>query len=62
MLILMLLTTVFPTMVMLFVMLCAGIVAVAQNGYPDESMKPAPGRRLPRLSLRSIVAILSSDD
>lgn len=62
MLILMLLTSAFTMMFVLFVMLCVGIVAVAQHQYPDESARSSSGTRRPRLSLRTIVAILRADD
>lgn len=58
MLILMLLTSAFTMMLMLFIMLCVGIIVVAQRGYPDDSVKPAPGSRWPRLTLRAIWVIL----
>jgi hypothetical protein len=58
MLILMLLTSAFTVVLMLFIMLCVGIIVVAQHGYPDESVKPAPGKWWPRLTLRAIWVIL----
>lgn len=58
MLILMLLTSALTMMVVLFIMLCVGIIVVAQHGYPDDSVKPLPGSRWPRLTLRAIWTIL----
>jgi hypothetical protein len=62
MLILMLLTSAFTMMFVLFVMLCVGIAAVAHHEYPDGSVRPSSGSRRPRLSLRTIVALLRADD
>jgi len=62
MLILIFLTSVLPFTIATFVLLCAGIVVAARSGYPDESVKPAPGSRWPRLTLRSIMAMIRGPD
>jgi len=62
MLILIVLATMLPFVIGNIVLLCAGIVVAARSGYPDESVKPAPGSRWPRLTLRSVLAMLRGPD
>ncbi len=34
------------------------VVMAMEMGYPDASFKPAPGRRWPRVTVRTIMAVI----
>jgi hypothetical protein len=34
------------------------VVLVMQHGYPDDSFRPAPGRKWPRITPRTFMAVL----
>ena len=34
------------------------VIVAMQMGYPDASFKPAPGRRWPRVTFRTFMAVL----
>lgn len=55
---LILLTTLLPFTTGAFVFMCATVIFLARSGYPDESVKPPPGKWWPRLTLRAIWVIL----
>ncbi len=55
---LILLTTLLPFSIAMSVVMCATVITLARSGYPDESVKPAPGKWWPRLTLRAIWVIL----
>lgn len=55
---LILLTTLLPFTIAMFVLIFATVISLARSGYPDASVKPAPGKWWPRLTLRAIWIIL----
>lgn len=34
------------------------VVLVMQHGYPDDSFRPAPGKKWPRITPRTFMAVL----
>ena len=34
------------------------VILVMQHGYPDDSFRPAPGRKWPRITPRTFMAVL----
>lgn len=58
MIILMLLTSALTIMLMLFVILCTGIAAVAHGGYEESAMAAGPSAQEPDTPFRSFIARL----
>jgi hypothetical protein len=45
-------------MILNFGFLVITVVVAMQHGYPDASFKPAPGRRWPRVTPRTFMAVI----
>jgi hypothetical protein len=39
-------------------LLVMAVVLVMQHGYPDDSFRPAPGRKWPRITPRTFMAVI----
>ena len=39
-------------------LLVMAVVLVMQHGFPDDSFRPAPGRKWPRITPRTFMAVL----
>jgi hypothetical protein len=59
MLILMLLTSAFTILAMLFIILCVGVIALAHGGHADDDAGPPPGIHGPRIGLRAFMMRIS---
>jgi hypothetical protein len=59
MVILMLLTSAFTILAMLFIILCVGVVALAHDRHADDDAGPPPGAHGPRITLRAFMARIS---
>lgn len=53
-----LLTATITAMITLFLSLVIFVAGAMQAGYPDDSFRPAPGRRWPRMTPRTFMAVL----
>ena len=53
-----LLTAVVTATVSCFFCLLVVVAAAMESGYPDDSFRPAPGKKWPRITPRTFLAVL----
>jgi hypothetical protein len=53
-----LLTATITAMITLFLCLVIFVAGAMQAGYPDDSFRPAPGRKWPRITPRTFMAVI----
>ena len=53
-----LITATLTAIVTLFFSLLIFVAGAMQAGYPDDSFRPAPGRKWPRITPRTFMAVL----